>query len=181
MWSSNDSLPPYFIYYIFIIYLNLALTSCRASLISFCGDEEQKEIKKTVCLTRMRACTYFKWVIWILNQSSYVFCKNIYIFPSSCLTPDLAVYFCKLSDCLTLWLSLLSSQIRHQSGRCAVSGVFRNTQSGDTICTTLCFTVFLYYSEVRGVQGVFTKSYITKIGCLQLPTSMASDELFTML
>ena len=29
-------------YYIFINYLSLALTSCRASLISFCGDEEQK-------------------------------------------------------------------------------------------------------------------------------------------
>ena len=40
-----------------------------------------------------------------------------------------------------------------------MSGVFRNTQSGDTTCTTLYFTVFLYYSKVRGVRGVLPKSY----------------------
>ena len=145
------SLSPYFINYIFIIYLNLALTSCRASLISFCGDEEQKEIKKTVCLTRMRACTYFIWVIWILNHHMY-FAK---ISTSSHPHVWLLTWLCISVSCLTVWLSLLSDQTPVRS----VRGVFRNTQSGDTTCTTLCFTVFLYYSEVRGVRGVFTKSY----------------------
>ena len=61
-----------------------------------------------------------------------------------------------------------------------MSGVFRNTQSGDTTCTTLCFTVFLYYSEVRGVRGVFTKSYndgdITA-GCLLANLNLSDSEL----
>ena len=112
------SLPPYFINYIFIIYLNLALTSCRASLISFCGDEEQKEIKKTVCLTRMRACTYFIWVIWILNHHMYFAKISTSSHPHVWLLTWLWISVSWLAVCcLTL---LLSDQTPVRS----VSGVF---------------------------------------------------------
>ena len=128
MWSSNDSylsldfwvvsLPPYFINYIFIIYLSLALTSCRASLISFCGDEEQKEIKKTVCLTRMRACTYFIWVIWILNHHMY-FAK---ISTSSHPHVWLLTWLCISVSCLTVWCLTLFTLISDQTPVRSVRG-----------------------------------------------------------
>ena len=118
----------------------------------------KNKIKETVCVcltTRMRARTYFIWVIWILNHHMY-FAK---ISTSSHPHVWLLAWLCISVSWLAVWCQTLLLSDRLQSGRCAVSGVFRNTQSGDTTCTTLYFTVFLYYSEVRGVRGVLPKSY----------------------
>ena len=131
----------------------------------------KNKIKETVCvcLTRMRACTYFIWVIWILNHHMY-FAK---ISTSSHPHVWLLAWLCISVSWLAVWCQTLLLSNRLQSGRCAVSGVFRNTQSGDTTCTTLYFTVFLYYSKVRGVRGVLPKSY--KRQCNRVEHSIGSD------
>ena len=82
----------------------------------------KNKIKETVCvcLTRMRACTYFIWVIWILNTHMYFAKISTSSHPLVWLLAWLCISVsCKLSD---VWLSY--SQIRLQSGRWAVHGVF---------------------------------------------------------
>ena len=162
MWSSNDSLPPYFIYYIFIIYLNLALTSCRASLISFCGDEEQKEIKKTVCLTRMRACTYFIWVIWILNHHMYFAKISTSSHPHVWLLTWLCISVSCLTDCLmsdSLY-SHLRSDTSQAGARWAVYSVIHSLA---TPPAPLCVLLYFCITARSAVCKVYLRSHILTV------------------
>ena len=92
-------------------------------------------------------------------ESSYVFCKNIYIFPSSCLTSGLAVYFCKLTGCLMSDSLTLRSDSSQAGARWAVYSVIHSLVTPPApLCISLyfCITARCEVCEVYFRSLIFT-------------------------
>ena len=90
-------------------------------------------------------------------ESSYVFCKNIYIFPSSCLTSGLAVYFCKLTGCLMFDSLTLRSDSSQAGARWAVYSVIHSLV---TPPAPLCISLYFCITARCEVCEVYFRSLI---------------------
>ena len=90
-------------------------------------------------------------------ESSYVFCKNIYIFPSSCLTSGLAVYFCKLTGCLMSDSLTLRSDSSQAGARWAVYSVIHSLV---TPPAPLCISLYFCITARCEVCEVYFRSLI---------------------
>ena len=118
----------------------------------------KNKIKETVCvcLTRMRACTYFIWVIWILNHHMY-FAK---ISTSSHPHVWLLAWLCISVSWLAVWCqTLLLSDSSQVGARWAVYSVIHSLV---TPPAPLCISLYFCIPARCEVCEVYFRSLIFK-------------------